>query len=258
MFTVDLHTHILPGIDDGASNADVSLALVKEEVQQGINQIVFTPHFDPLNDNIEDFLKRREDAWKVLQTKLSGTDIDNHIDFRKGAEIRYSTTLTDLGGLNSLCFSGTKVLLIEFSPHYYPKFVEDVIYRLQLKGFVILLAHVERFSWLRKEPELLYRLVCSGVYAQFNADAILNDSEKFFFIQSMLKCGLVHGIGSDTHNIEKRPPSIQKAESLLAKKTSPEMIQYLNQFSIDLLSGRLPDTVPPEKPKKGFFDFFRK
>ena len=66
------------------------------------------------------------------------------------------------------------------------------------------------------------------------------------------------GIGSDTHNIEQRPPSIQKAEKLLAKKTSPEMIKYLNQFSIDLLSGRLPQTIPPEKPKKGFFDFLRK
>ena len=258
MITVDLHTHILPGIDDGAPNADVSLALLREEAKQGINQIVFTPHFDPLSDNIEDFLKRREDAWKVLQTKLSGTDVDNRIDFRKGAEIRYTPALTGLAGLSSLCITGTKVLLIEFSPRHYPEFIEDVIYRLQLQGFVILLAHVERFPWLRKDTELLYRLVCSGVYSQFNSDAILKDSEKFSFIQNMLKCGLVHGIGSDTHNIEERPPSIQKAESLLAKKTSPEMIQYINEFSIDLLSGRLPDTISPEKPKKGFFDFLRK
>ena len=258
MITVDLHSHILPGIDDGALNVDVSLAMLREEVRQGIAQIVLTPHFDPQNDSIEGFLKKREYAWESLQTGLQGTDLDEKIDFRKAAEIRYSPALADMAGLDALRISGTKVLLIEFTPQHHPEFVEEVIYRLQMRGFLLLLAHVERFPWLRKDPDLLYRLVCSGIYAQFNADSVLKGGEKLTFIQNMLKCGLIHGIGSDAHNIDLRPPCIQKAEAVLSKKAGSETVGYLNQFSVDLLAGRLPDTIPPEKPKKGFFDFLRK
>ena len=258
MFTVDLHSHILPGIDDGAPDAEVSLALLREEVNQGINQVVLTPHFSPHNETVEEFVQRRGYAWGILQHELQRTDLCSKIGIRRGAEIRYSSSLADMAGLDALCFSGTRVLLIEFSPQHHPEFIEEVIYRLQMRGFVVLLAHVERFPWLRKDLDFLYRLVCSGVYAQFNADSVLNGGEKFSFIQNMLKCGLVHGIGSDTHNIDVRPPYIREAGTVLSKKAGAETVSRLNQFSLDLLAGKLPDTDTPEKPKKGFFDFLRK
>ena len=258
MFTVDLHSHILPEMDDGASNVNISLSLLREEMKQGINQVVFTPHYYPLNESVEEFVGRREIAWNILQDAISGTDLQNNIEFYKGAEIRFSPALVEFDDLKSLCISGTNVLLIEFTPNHFPEFAEEILYRLQVRGFQILLAHVERFPWLRKDPEFLYRLVCSGVYAQFNADSVISDSEKSSFIHHMLKYGLLHGIGSDTHNLDIRPPYINEAGNYLSKKEGTDVVDYLNQFSIDLLAGKHPVMLPPTMPKKSFWDFFRK
>ena len=258
MLTVDLHSHILPDMDDGASDVGMSMSLLREEFKQGIEQIVFTPHYYLHHESVDEFLSRRDYAWNILKEELSGSELNNKFDFHFGAEIRYSTSLPNQAELDSLCISGTKVLLLEFSPDHFPENAEEVIYRLQLHGFVILLAHVERFPWLRHDPDFLYRLVISGVYAQFNADSVIRDSGKNSFIHNMLKCGLVHGIGSDTHNPESRPPHIKDADTYLAKKESPEIMDYLNHFGKDLLSGRRPETISPTKPKKNFWHFFRK
>ena len=258
MFTIDIHSHILPGIDDGANDPDMSLAMLRSEAGQGIRKIVFTPHFHPGKNNIPDFVSGRTDALDLLKEKISGTELEGCFDLRTAAEVRYSPALTDIPDLEKLCIEGTNVLLVEFSFTPYPEFVRDVFYRLQLRGFVLLIAHIERYSWLRKDTDLLYDLVCGGAYSQVNAETIAKDRDSLSFIRKMLECGLVHTVGSDTHNMDQRPPRMKEAAGILSADPGPETAAYLDAAAESLLAGRLPDAETPLRPRKSFWDRFRK
>lgn len=258
MFTVDLHSHILPGMDDGAENTDVSLTLLRKEAADGVRKIVLSPHYNPINENVEDFLQRRSDSYKSLIQAVSSSELNGFFDLRTAAEIRYNPSLLELDGLERLCIAGTKVLLIEFSTQHFPEFVQDVFYRLQTKGFIPLMAHVERFPWLRKEPEILYNLVCDGSYAQINTDSIIKSNDSLAFIRKMMKCELIHCIGTDTHNMEKRPPHMKEAEKVLAKNPGADTVSYMNDIAEGLLAGQIPNAEIPVKPQKSFWDLFRK
>lgn len=258
MITVDLHSHILPGIDDGSPDTDESVKLLREEAVQGIRHIVLTPHFMPEDESVESFIQRRDAAYELFLEAVGRSMPESNFDFRPAAEIHYSSKLATLESLDGLCISGTKVLLIEFSSRHHPEFAKDVLYQIQLRGYIPLLAHVERFHWLRKDPYFLFELVENGSFAQFNADLMTQDRGTLQFVRQMLENGLLHGIGSDTHNMEERPPRIAIAEKLLAENPGNDIIEEINVFSETLLNGDYPNTVMPIRPKKHFWDFFRK
>lgn len=257
MIKADLHCHILPSIDDGAETLEVSLGLLRKEAEQGIEKIVFTPHFHPGKDSVQDFLIRRDRASDSLRRFLDQTELRDRFAFYYGAEVRYSPALTDTADLDALCITGTKVLLVEFPFQQKPEFIREVFYRLQLRGYILLLAHVERFAWLRKDPSLLYDLVSGGAFAQFNADTILKHKDIFAFVRKMFECGLLHGIGSDAHDLEERSPRIREAEKLLNTIES-NIAENINNFSFELLDGFVPLTDAPVKPRKNLWDFLKK
>ncbi len=257
MITVDLHSHILPGMDDGAKDTSISLELLKMEAEQGIEHIVLTPHFHLRNENITDFAERRRGSFEKLKSSISGTELDGLFDFRLGAEVRYDPSLTEERDLDSLCISGTNVLLIEFSASHHPEFAEEVFYRLQLRGYIILMAHVERFPWLWKHQEFLYEMVSNGAFAQFNADEILENRQVCSFVRKMLRSNLLHGIASDAHNTELRPPRIREAVDILTKDPGISYIEALDDFAINLLRGGIPDVEPPLKPRKSIWDLLK-
>lgn len=258
MFTVDLHSHILPWMDDGADDADVSLELLRKEAADGVRQIVLSSHFNPIDENVSEFRIRRNSSFRQLQKAIAGSELNGLFDLRPAAEIRYNPSLLEIEDLGTLCIDGTKVLLIEFSTQHYPEFVQDVFYRLQTKGYIPLMAHVERFPWLREKPEILYDLVCNGAYAQVNADSIVKSRETLSFIRKMMKFGLIHCIGTDTHNMEKRPPHMKEAEKILNSNPGPDFITYMDNIGKTLLAGKIPNAYMPSKPQNSFWDIFRK
>lgn len=258
MFTVDLHSHILPWMDDGADDADVSLSLLRKEASDGVRQIVLSSHFNPIDEKVSEFRIRRNVSFRQLKKAISQTELEGKFDLRPAAEIRYNPSLLEIDGLETLCIEGTKVLLIEFSTQHYPEFVQDVFYRLQTRGFIPLMAHVERFPWLRENPEFLYNLVCDGAYAQVNADSIIKSRESLSFIRRMMKFGLIHCIGTDTHNMTKRPPHMKEAEKILSSNPGQDIVEYMDEIGQTLLAGKIPQAVIPSKPQKSFWDFFRK
>lgn len=258
MFTVDLHSHILPGLDDGARDTDESLVLLRCEADQGIKSIVLSPHFDPLAEDTADFVRRRDASYASLKQTLAAGELAGAFDLRPAAEIRYCPMLPELPELGSLCISGTNVLLVEFSFAHGPEFAREVFSELQSKGYIILIAHIERYDWLRRAPDLLYDLVRGGAYAQVNADSITGDKGSLAFIRKMLKYGLVHGIGSDTHNMDKRPPMLEKAAEILAADPGEETVSCLENAGKALLGGNIPSAFIPERPRISFWDLFRK
>lgn len=204
---IDFHSHILPGIDDGAKTVEESINLIKEEMKQGVNTIVLTPHFYPDKQNLSEFLEKREIAYKKLKFALSIEKID--VELILGAEVRFSRLL-EAPEAKLLAFSEQNLVLVELSSHLCPPDVSSTINRIQLNGMIPILAHVDRYPYLYKRPELLYHWIDAGAFAQFNADHYLDNKEVRSFINAAIKHNLIHVVGTDTHSISKRPPRMRE------------------------------------------------
>lgn len=212
---IDIHSHILPAVDDGAKSIDESLELIRLELKNDVDTIVLTPHFNPMSDDFESFLLKRENAYNVLQQAVDSEKLP--IRLILGAEIFFSPELLNLD-LDKLSIGDTDYILIEFPFNYYPTWAAEVFYQLLIKGKTPIIAHVERYSYFEQNPFLLYKLVESGCYAQINADSILRHLRSKF-IKKCISHNLVHFIASDSHSPTGRYPVIKDALKHIDKKT---------------------------------------
>lgn len=231
---IDMHSHILPGIDDGAKNVKISLQLIEKDLRDGIKTICLTPHFNFEKQTIEQFLQEREDSYQQLKQAVEQKGWN--VEFILGAEVAFSTKLTEQQDLKRLCYGNGKCMLVELPVTYLPKWTEEVLDELQVQGITPLLAHVERYNFFQSAPDKLYGLLEDGCYAQVNATSIVKhkNAQKLIFL--LMKHGMVHCMGSDTHSMEKRPPMMQDAMNLIEKKMGSEYLKNLEKNGLDLVT----------------------
>ena len=216
----DIHTHILPLIDDGASDITEALTLLKMQKQSGVNRVVLTPHFNPQKQELDDFLSKRDFCFKRL---MDNYDAKTMPELRLGAEVLYSPDIIKLD-LNALTLCGGDYLLLELDDLVYPSHLNSIISELTILGITPVLAHVERCIYFRKNPHLLYELTLKGAIAHVTAETI-SASYDNGFCKALLNKGYVHFAASDTHNIKKRPPNL--AENL--DSLSDELVASLEE-----------------------------
>ena len=211
----DVHTHILYDIDDGARDIAESLKLIKMEIDNGVGTIVLTPHFDPYSDSVDIFTKKRQERYNNLLKHIC----DENITLILGSETLYSSLLIYYSTLTPLCISGTRYLLIEFSINM--KFDKEFFAELEkliLKFDIIpILAHAERYIYLKKHISLIQKFKQLGCIVQINANYILHNSEKKF-VKQLFKYDYIDMIASDCHDSEIRPPNLKEAISLVDVK----------------------------------------
>ncbi len=243
----DLHCHILPGIDDGAKNTDISLELLRKEYEDGVRNIAFTSHFNSERTTVAAFLANRQAAYEQLMAALQGQGMDD-FHFKLGAEVFFSPKLCDLD-TRALCMGDTSYFLMEFPTTHKPHFIRQTLYSLQEKGIVPLIAHIERYPYVLEEPTLLYDWVAAGAYAQINAGALL-EPKLCKKLCKFISWGLVHVISTDTHSPDKRPPrmaqGVQQLEKVLGKETAARIVQNGDDLFRDLEL----DAMPLHQPKK--------
>ncbi len=191
--TVDFHTHILPKADHGSDCVETAVAQLTMAKAAGIDSIIATSHFYPHRHEALAFLKRRKDAFDKL--KASGAMPD--IDVRLGAEVLLCSGIERLPNLDKLCFEGTNIILIElpfsdFIPEY-----EDSVRALCDMGYEVILAHADRYH-----PRNIETLLLPGVKIQLNAEGLCGVF-KNKTLYKWIDAGLVVGIGSDIHMIDK-------------------------------------------------------
>jgi protein-tyrosine phosphatase len=141
---IDLHTHILHGIDDGAQTIEDSIALLQEEQKDGVHTIALTPHFRIDEENPADFIKKRKNAFRLLSKQIERSMLPIHIIL--GAEVAYTPNLLNIELLDELCFENTKTILIELPMYNSPSFLNEVFYQLQLKGYTQIIANAETYT----------------------------------------------------------------------------------------------------------------
>lgn len=244
---IDLHCHILPEIDDGAKTAEDSIELIEEEQRQGVASIVLTPHFNFDRTSIESFCKIRQKSMQTLSLALKEQNIN--IFLKTGAEVYFSVRLIE-EDIDPLCFGDSNYILIEFPVNTKPYGLENVMDNLLRRGYIPIIAHVERYPYISENVDLLYKLVMKGCLAQINAGTIIKHSSASSLFMKYIKWEMVHIISTDCHSIKKRPPNMQEAISIIDKKLGSNYKEWLIKNSDDVFAGRYIDMPVIKKPRK--------
>lgn len=204
MKIVDMHAHILPLVDDGAKSLDEAILMIQKEIEQGASKIILTPHVQSRVTKTT----REEQVEIFHQLKKKVEDLSLSIELVLGAEIFYRSHLTPDYNLYTL--GDSKCLLIEFSTMIETP-IEEIVYNLSRQGFIPIVAHIERYEYLKMtDYELIKR---AGGYLQVNTNALLGLDTKSDrkLILKLLKLKLIDIISTDTHNLEHRRPNMKDA-----------------------------------------------
>lgn len=249
---VDLHCHILPCIDDGPKNAAQSAALIKMELDNGVDTIAVTPHFiKSRQPGVADFCKKRRQSLNILNEALKKENLK--INIIEAAEVALCIDLPETDGLEQLKYANTDYMLVELPNGYYYDWIPQTLYNLRLSGITPVLAHIERYSYLMKEPKILYELVNSGCVAQINASFLLRaDHFKFSKIRRLAENQLVHLIVTDAHSVEHRPPELKAAMDKIQNKWGDGARNYFCKNAEGIIVNRQLGLQPIMKEKVGF------
>ena len=227
---IDTHLHILPGIDDGPETVEESLALARVLVQEGIHSAIATPHYN------DEFPRR-----SATEIRARVDDMQYTLD-RCGIPLRlfgghealiYPGLVEDIQSDRLATLNGSRYLLLElWSSTWIPE-TERVIFELRSAGIIPVLAHVERYHTIQKDPHRLVRLLEQGALAQLTASSLsgLWGKTVRHSAETLLKKGLVHCIASDAHGLQKRAPGVlaglECARKLVDRASIQRMIETL-------------------------------
>jgi len=207
MNVVDIHCHILPGLDDGAPDMPTSVAMARLAAVAGISTVIGTPHW--IEDEHETDPAQVRQTARDLQAELSSRAIP--LSVLPGNEAFICPDLPDRvkqGDVLTLADRGTH-LLLELPCEDLPTYVDDVIFKLQLEGITPVLAHVERYAYVRSDWHVLDRWVQRGCLAQVNASS-LDRTRGDDLAQDLMDRGLVACTATDAHDAVSRPPVVMQ------------------------------------------------
>lgn len=214
---IDLHCHILPGIDDGAPDLATSLAMARVAVADGIGTIACTPHIYPgLYENTAQGIRV---AIKALQTELDNAGIA--LRLVEGADVHLAPDLLESLRADRIpTLNRTRYLLLEPPHHVAPPRFEDQVFRLISHGYVPLITHPERLTWIEDNYPIFLRLAKAGAWLQVTAGALTGRFGKRprYWAQRLLDEGPVHIIASDAHSVHRRPPLLAEAQVVAARQ----------------------------------------
>lgn len=224
----DIHSHILPGMDDGCSTVEESAAVLKRMAADGITKVFATPHYYA-RESIEDFIIRRERSFGELCCQMEAECMPEVIC---GAEVAWFPNMGAHPEISRLCLGRSRNLLLElpFTP-WSGQVVRDVN-NLCLRGITPILAHFERYTRCQSRDAIRKLLACD-VLVQINADTIL-DFWQSFEARGSLKAGAAHLLGSDCHGLEHRPPRLAQAVQALEKKRLFGPLEQMEALSNDI------------------------
>ncbi len=207
---VDVHTHALPNLDDGAKDTATAVAMLQTAVTQGVDKLVFTPHYYGKRRSPVQFLEQRNATYAQLQGH-----IPENIQTYLGAEVHFTgVNMPPYEELCKLSIADTKYILIEFPfvQVWSKGLLEKLTEFMYETGYTPLIAHVERYPAVWKKPALLAKLTKLGCLIQVNAGAFLDKKERKLAF-ALLKHGFVHCIGTDCHDMDTRAPQYALAKT---------------------------------------------
>lgn len=234
---IDLHCHILPGLDDGAQTLEDSLAMVHKAIDQGITHIMCTPHHN--NGKYNNPASKVIQAVDDLQKEIDQRDLP--LTLLEGQEVRLTEYLLKEIEREEILFTDVMdtYLLVEFPSNEVPIYAEQLFYQLLTQGHIPVIVHPERNSIFRKDPNLLIPFLDMGVLTQGTAPSIVGTFGKKIqkTAHTMLEHGLLYMIASDAHSIEHRTFFLKEAYEEIEKIGGNDQVFAMQQMTKDLVNG---------------------
>jgi protein-tyrosine phosphatase len=224
---IDLHCHLLPGVDDGPWRLEESVAMCRLAESEGTRVLVATPH------------QRHPSWWNEDRAKLLAlvAELQERLGewprVLPGAEIRADAELVaavdELPGGSLLPLAGSRYLLVELNRQAPTVDPAELVHELTVAGWHPILAHPEHYPWLLAQPELIERLIAQGALLQITGASLTGyfGRRPQLACRNLLDAGWVHFVASDAHGIDRRPPGLQAAFAALAHGWGEETAQAL-------------------------------
>lgn len=253
---IDLHCHILPGVDDGAENIEASIAMAEQAVSQGITHILCTPHH-----NNGKYTNPKSEVISLVasfQAELDKRKLP--LTVLEGQEVRITGDIIEDIRNDKILFTDLEdtYILIEFPTMEVPSYTEQVFFELLQMGKVPVIVHPERNAHFRKDPNNLIPFLEMGCLAQLTAPSYVGvfgkDIQKTAKI--MVEHNLVQMVASDAHGVRKRSFNLKEAYEQIAKDFGNEKVANMQQVARDLLNGdsiNYPEYLVVKKKKFGLF-----
>lgn len=224
----DLHTHILPEMDDGARTVRESLDMLAAQYSQGVDTVVLTPHFYPHREDVDQFLARRQRSAETMQQAIESLP-DGEKQLPRlvlGAEVAWRSDLLECERLNELCIGGTSNLLLELPFKPWSNLMIDQLYELIGRtGVRPVIAHLDRYLGLQSSG-LLNEIMNLGVPVQVGTDILMQPLRRRKALK-LLKTGQAHFVASDCHDCVKRPPNLAAAVDFLRGKLEKWQVEEM-------------------------------
>lgn len=222
---IDLHSHILPAVDDGSADVAESLALLTRLAQQGVKTVAATPHYHADHEPVADFISRRAQAYTRLCEQLPA----GLPQIKLGAEVRFYSGIGRLPDIRRLCLQDSNLLLLEMPHGKWTEYtLRELIELAGSRGVQLVLAHVERY-WKAQPRRVWDRLLDHEILMQVNADFLIAGATRRKAL-TLLKNHSIHFLGSDCHNLTVRPPRLGEAMAVIRKRMgddfADQMIAY--------------------------------
>ncbi len=223
---IDLHSHILPGIDDGAADLSVSLAMARAFVADGVTTVACTPHILPgLYHNNGPQIRR---AVLELQAAIDREGIA--LRLVTGADIHITPNF--VAGLRDgslLSLADSRYVLVEPPHHVAPARLDDLFFSLLVAGYVPILTHPERLTWIKSQYATIVRLVQAGVWMQVTAGSLTGafGRQPLYWAERMLQEGRVHILATDAHDCARRPPELTPGREQAARLVGATEAEHL-------------------------------
>ncbi|MBE6933588.1 MAG: hypothetical protein E7462_00820 [Ruminococcaceae bacterium] len=228
----DLHTHILPGMDDGAQTVEQSLELLRMQAEQGVETVALTPHFYRSRESAPDFLARRAEAWGLLERVSAGQLLPKLI---LGAEVAWTPGMADLPELDDLCYTGSNILLVELPVSQWDDEMFRQLYSMEVRrGIMPMIAHLDRYFQNQRKRDM-DRLLEMGYPIQISAEALFHRFARKKALDMLENYDAL--LISDCHNLPARKPNMGDAMKVIEKKCGKQIARRIAENTDIVLEG---------------------
>lgn len=247
---VDIHSHILPGVDDGAATIDESLRLIEQGIEEGVGAWVLTPHvITPFTKEIDKHhLAVFDELLKAVEQREFG------IELYLGSEIMFQEDVDAIRSRRTATFNENgRYFLMEFPIAFFPSHAEEILFKFQIAKMTPIIAHVERYAGLTQQPQKIERMVERGILFQVNARSLMKRSPTPLrrIAEDLIMSGAIHFVASDAHNVENRPVELREAYEHTIDLTDEETA---NRLFIEnpraAINGDRIEMIQPDLPER--------
>lgn len=252
---IDIHSHIIPGVDDGPKTMDEAVRMLQHMSDEGISTVISTSHFkSPQFDVSVDQVKS---GVHLLRKQVEHEGIPLHI--LEGHEIRiYKELMTDLLQGRALTLGNSHYVLVELPSKGVPDFAKDLFKEMLTNNFIPIIAHPERNRELMEKPDTLFTFVKNGVLSQVTSGSLSGHygSKIRDTAISFVENNLVHAIGSDVHNLTTRPLLFNEGIDVLDNRNLSKQADILLENNHRIAENGNIIMQEPIKPKKAWWKVF--